>query len=80
MGSARGRKCASSAVSESTALGAAFLAAVGLGLADETKLATVVSAAATRFEPQMPAVEREKKLAAWRRAVKAVVAFYSAAG
>ena len=33
--------------------------------------------AATRFDPKMPAADREKKLAAWRKAVKAVVGFYS---
>jgi glycerol kinase len=72
-----GRNVARAAVGESTALGAAFLAAVGARLADEAKLAAVLSAAAARFEPKMPATEREKKLAAWRKAVKAVVAFYS---
>jgi glycerol kinase len=65
--------------SESTALGAAFLAAVGAGLADEAKLAKLV-AGASHFEPRMPAAERERKLAAWRRAVKAVVAFYCSGG
>jgi glycerol kinase len=41
-------------------------------------LAALVSAAAARFEPKMAGADREKKLAAWRKAVKAVVAFYSA--
>ncbi len=72
-----GRPVARAAVGESTALGAAFLAAVGAGLTDEAKLGAVMAAAATRFEPKMPAADREKKLTAWRKAVKAVVAFYS---
>jgi glycerol kinase len=76
---ALGRPVARALQSESTALGAAFLAAVGAGLADEAALAKLV-AGASHFEPQMPAAEREKKLAAWRKAVRAVIAFYSAAG
>jgi glycerol kinase len=73
-----GQAVARAAVGESTALGAGFLAAVAAGLADEEKLTSLISAAATRFEPAMPAAEREEKLAAWRKAVSAVVAFYSA--
>jgi glycerol kinase len=76
---ALGRPVARAAESEATALGAAFLAAVGAGLADREKLAALVSAA-TRFEPKLPAAEREQKLALWRRAVRAVIAFYSAGG
>jgi glycerol kinase len=75
-----GRPVARAAQGESTALGAGFLAAVGAGLADEAKLTALMSAAATRFEPKMPAADREAKLAAWRKAVRAVVAFYSAGG
>jgi glycerol kinase len=71
-----GRPVARAAQAESTALGAAFLAAVGSGLTDEAKLGAVV-AAATRFDPKMPAAERDRKLAAWRKAVKAVIGFYS---
>jgi glycerol kinase len=71
-----GRSVARAALAESTALGAAFLAAVGGKLADEKRLAATV-AAATRFEPKMPPADRDKKLAAWRKAVKAVVLFYS---
>jgi glycerol kinase len=72
-----GRPVARAAMGEATALGAAFLAAVGAGLADETKLAAVLSAAAAHFEPKIPSAVRDQKLAAWRKAVKAVVAFYS---
>jgi glycerol kinase len=71
-----GRPVARAAQSESTALGAAFLASIGVRLADEKKLGAIVSAA-TRFEPSMPIAEREKKLAAWRRAVQTVIGFYS---
>jgi glycerol kinase len=71
-----GRPVARAGQSESTALGAAFLAAVGAGLADQTKLAALMSAA-TRFEPKLPAADRAAKLAAWRKAVRAVIAFYA---
>ena len=71
-----GRAVARAAQAESTALGAAFLAAVGANLADEKKLAAL-GAAATRFEPKMAPPDRDKKLAAWRKAVKAVVNFYA---
>ena len=76
---ALGRAVARAAHSESTALGAAFLAAVGAGLADESKLGALVSAA-TRFDAKLPGADREKKLVAWRKAVQAVIGFYSAGG
>jgi glycerol kinase len=72
-----GRPVARAAQGESTALGAAFLAAVGAGLADEAKLSALLTTAATTFEPRMPPADRDAKLAAWRKAVRAVVAFYS---
>lgn len=72
---ALGRAVSRAAQSESTALGAAYLAAVGAGLADETKLARLAGTA-TRFEPKLPAAEREAKLGAWRKAVRAVIGFY----
>ena len=76
---ALGRPVARAAESESTALGAAYLAAVGAGLADRAKIAALVSAA-TRFEPKWAAAEREAKLAVWRKAVRAVIGFYSTTG
>ena len=71
-----GRPVARAQHGESTALGAAFLAAIGGGLADEAKLGAVASAA-KRFEPTLPAAERDEKIAAWRKAVQAVIAFYA---
>lgn len=70
-----GRPVLRAAQSESTALGAAMLATIGAGLADETKLRGIMTSA-TRFEPAMPRTEREKKLTAWRKAVQAVIGFY----
>ncbi|MBX9582240.1 MAG: glycerol kinase GlpK [Gemmataceae bacterium] len=69
-----GRPVVRAAQSESTALGAAMLAAVGAGLADEASLKGL-AAGGTRFGPAMPAADREAKLATWRRAVRATVAF-----
>ena len=64
-----------SPASESTALGAAFLAGIGCGQwKGEAELRTL-AADAKRFEPRMAAKEREEKMARWRRAVRAVIAF-----
>ncbi|HEY2908697.1 MAG TPA: glycerol kinase GlpK [Gemmataceae bacterium] len=63
--------------SESTALGAAMLAAVGATLADVAKLRGLREAGA-RFEPMLPASDRVKKVAAWRKAVQAVVGYSGA--
>jgi glycerol kinase len=62
---------------ESTALGAAFLAAVGAGLADEERLKTIAGES-SRMEPAMRPGDREKKRAAWKKAVNAVISFYRA--
>lgn len=71
-----GRPVARATQSESTALGAAFLAAVGAGMADESKLASLASGS-TQFTPKLDAAVREKKLVLWRKAVKSVIAFYA---
>jgi glycerol kinase len=71
-----GRPVLRAAQSESTALGAATLAAVGAGLTDEAKLRGLV-AAATRFEPKLPADQRDRKLTTWRKAVRSVIGFYT---
>ena len=61
--------------SESTALGAAFLAGLGCGIVPgETELKKVLSAA-DRFEPTMGEAERKAKLTVWRKAVAAVVGY-----
>ena len=70
-----GRPVARAAQSESTALGAAFLATIGAQLADIGKLGAIVSAA-RRFEPTVSAQERNQKLTKWRKAVQTVIGFY----
>ena len=61
--------------SEATALGAAFLAGLGCGLVPSVEALKAVLSASRRFEPRMGEGERAAKLAAWRRAVAAVVGY-----
>jgi glycerol kinase len=60
---------------ESTALGAAFLAGIGCGSWHNQADLRNVLAEAKRFEPAQSAEERQRKLARWRKAVQAVIAF-----
>ena len=53
---------------ETTALGAAYLAAIGMGLLDRADVESHWSAQA-RFDPAMPASSREATYALWQRAV-----------
>jgi glycerol kinase len=69
-----GRPVVRAAQSESTALGAAFLAGIGGGLTDEAKLRALL-AVGTRFEPKLPAADRDRKRAGWHNAVKAVIGY-----
>jgi glycerol kinase len=70
-----GRPVRRAANEEATALGAAFLAGLRAGMwgADELRR---LSPAAARFDPQMPPAERDRSLRRWRRAIRAVIAFY----
>jgi glycerol kinase len=70
-----GRPVLRATQSESTALGAAMLAAVGAGLADQSRLKGLL-AAARQFAPTMSESDRNRKLATWRRAVQAVIGFH----
>lgn len=64
-----------SPVSESTALGAAFLAGIGCGLwRGEQDLRQILSQS-KRFEPRLDEKERLKRLDRWRAAVRAVIGF-----
>jgi glycerol kinase len=55
-------------VSETTALGAAYLAGVATGTWSEADVRSMWREAA-RYEPRMPAAQREDLLAGWRRAL-----------
>jgi glycerol kinase len=60
---------------ESTALGAAFLAGLKVGVwSDQESLRRLTSGGA-RYAPDMPASERERRQRQWRRAVRAVIAY-----
>jgi glycerol kinase len=61
---------------EATALGAAYLAGLGAEVWADTEALRRLPVETWRFEPRLEAGERERRLAYWRRAVRAVVAFY----
>jgi len=58
---------------ETTALGAAMLAGVGAGLFGSLDEAAAMRGAVERFAPAMDAAVRDARLAAWRKAVAAVL-------
>jgi glycerol kinase len=64
--------------SESTALGAAYLAGLRAGVWPDLDSLRRLGQEARRFDPQWSADERTRHLAQWRRAVRAVIAFYTA--
>ncbi|MCG8505859.1 MAG: glycerol kinase GlpK [Sphingomonadales bacterium] len=57
-------------VTETTALGAGFLAGLGVGCYGSTDQISEFWMLDRRFEPAMEAAEREKNLAGWRRALR----------
>jgi glycerol kinase len=63
--------------SEATARGAALLAGMQFGLWRDYAALRALPQEARRFEPRLSAVERQQRLALWRRAVRAVIAFYT---
>lgn len=65
-----------SATSEATALGAAYLAGLASGVWGGTDELRKLAGPANTFSPRLDEAERAKRLARWRRAIKAVIAFY----
>ena len=63
--------------SESTALGVAYLAGLRVGVWKSVDELRTLGGTGKRFEPACDAAERERRLRRWRRAVKAVISFYS---
>ena len=59
-------------VAETTALGAAYLAGLAAGLYGSPEEVAGAWRLDRRFEPTMPAGERQKLLEGWRRAVARV--------
>lgn len=64
--------------SEATALGAAYLAGLRMGIWPDKDTLRQLSPEVRRFDPQLSDQERRKRLDRWHRAVRAVIDFYSA--
>jgi glycerol kinase len=62
--------------SESTALGAAYLAGLHVGLWPNLESLRKLAHASRRFEPKLPAPDRQRRLNRWKRAVRAIVEFH----
>jgi glycerol kinase len=65
------------AESESTARGAAFLAGLHVGVWSDQDRLRALTPDAHRFEPSMADSERNRRLELWRKAVRAVIMFYT---
>jgi glycerol kinase len=63
--------------SEATALGAAFLAGLKVGVWPSVESLRKLLPEGRRFEPTMNDEERRRRLDVWRRAVQAVIGFYA---
>jgi glycerol kinase len=61
---------------ESTALGAAYLAGLKVGVWPNLDALRRLASQAKTFTPSLPDEERRRRLEVWRRAVRAVIAFY----
>jgi glycerol kinase len=72
-----GRPVQPSLEKEATALGAAFLAGLQVGIWPDLDALGKLTQTSQRFEPSMDAEARKRKLAQWHRAVQAAIAFYS---
>jgi len=62
--------------SESTALGAALLAGLKAGVWPDLEALKRLAQQGRRFEPRLPEEARQRRVAEWRRAVRAVIEFY----
>jgi glycerol kinase len=63
--------------SESTALGAAFLAGLKAGVWPDLHALKSLPHTGNRFEPRLGEADRQRRRALWQRAVQAVIAFYT---
>ncbi len=62
--------------SEATALGAAYLAGLATGVWGGQEDLRRLAQESQRYKPQLPEEERQRRLRQWRRAVRAVIAYY----
>jgi glycerol kinase len=67
------------AKSEATALGAAFLAGLRVGIWPDLAALRRLIPESRRFEPHLPPEETQRRCDRWRRAVQAVIGFYASA-
>jgi glycerol kinase len=58
------------AIRETTALGAAFLAGLAVGVWPDTGVLAAARGVAVRYEPAMETAERDSRYAGWLRAVE----------
>ena len=65
---------------EATARGAALLAGLRAGVWPNVDSLRKLTAEAKRFDPSLPEEERRRRLERWRRAVRAVIAYYTETG
>jgi glycerol kinase len=63
--------------SEATARGAAYLAGLAAGVWPDRQSLRNLASETVSFDPQFPREERERRRRQWKRAVKAVIAFYT---
>ena len=63
--------------SEATALGAAFLAGLKVGVWSGLDALRKLLPGGKTFEPKLREDDRQKRLATWRRAVQAIIGFYT---
>lgn len=66
--------------SESTALGAAFLAGLKAGVWPNLDALRRLAQQDRRFDPRLDETERQRRVKHWRKAVQAVIAFYGERG
>lgn len=66
-----------SPISEATALGAAFLAGLRVGVWPDLVALRRLIPEGRRFEPRLPGDERGRRRERWRRAVQAAIGFYA---
>jgi glycerol kinase len=72
-----GRPVLQAPQSESTALGAAFLAGLAVGVWPDVAAVRRLLSESKRFEPKLAEEERQQRRATWRKAVQTVIQFYT---
>jgi glycerol kinase len=72
-----GRPVLQAGQSEATALGAAYLAGLRVGVWPDLASLRQLAGEPRRFEPRVPAEERQRRMEQWQRAVRAVIGYYS---